>query len=210
MFTVEDYLNSGIIERYCLGLTNSQEGEKLLKLVEQYDEIAINLKEAQEQFNTFHKKFDKVAPLQSLEIIKQSIIENKRWEDAELLGEDKMLKEFISISKHSDIKLIKKLIKDIHLPTEYDNIFAKPLYKGKGKELFLFFVKKIVPMEEHPEVDESFLILEGTADCYIDDQVFNMEKGDFMQIPIHSKHKVIVTSSTPGIAIRSRVELETD
>lgn len=210
MFNIEEYLNSGIIEEFCLGLAKPQEAEEVLKLANEHPEVALYLKETQERFSTFHKKFHKSAPLRNLDIIKKSITENKKWKEAVLLGEEKMLGKYIEISQHTDIELVKKLIKSIFPPEEYDNVFAKPLYVGKGKELFLFFVKEIVPLEEHHKLDESFLMLAGTVDCYIDDQIFKMAEGDFMRIPIHSKHKVIVTSSTPGIAIRSRIELESD
>lgn len=207
MFDIKAYVNSGIIEQYCLGMANTDEVMELEQLAKQHPEIELAIQAAQMSLGSFLKGFQKKTSTQSRNIIKQGILENLKWENAKL-NEDGLLPEYIGISRHTDPVLIESVIKDIPAPaiSSYDNVHAQIIFSGGGKELGLFWVKEFVPEEEHPEIEESFMVLEGTADCYIDDQVFKMAKGDFMPIPPQSHHKVIVTSSYPARAIRARLE----
>lgn len=209
MFNLKAYLDSGIIEQYCLGMTSAEEMVEVEKLALEYPAIAEAIKANQKGLAGFLKAFQKKANPHSRQIIKQSIAENRQWEDAHL-NEDHQLQTYLDISRYTDPVLVEALVKDIPAPAlaDYDNVYVKTLFSGEGKELGLFWVKERVPAEEHPEIEECFILLEGTADCYIDNQVFKMTKGDFMRIPPSSHHRVIVTSPQPARAIRARSTIQ--
>lgn len=207
MFNLKDYLESGVVESYCLGTATEEEAEQLIKYCELYPEVKAYLDKTQETMEIYLSAFKRKAPDRSKNIILESILENKKLDNAKLEGEEAMLQEFFQITKHTDIEKVEALIKDIHPPTEFDEIFAKPLFVSDTHELILVWAKNLVPDEVHDDVDERFLLLEGTADCYVDDEVFHMKRGDYMKIPLHINHKVIVTSDVPGKAIRSRVKV---
>lgn len=208
MINVKKYLESGIVEKYCLGLASPEEVGRLMELCQEFPEIALYLKETAAANKAYLSSFYKSPPLPSLEIIQQRIHENKAWASAKLVGENMLLENYISISRHTDIQKVQAAIQSLHPPKEYDNVAAHPLYHKNGKELTLVWVKEVVPMEEHPHLNESFLVLEGTADCSIDGEIFKMKAGDFMQIPRDSHHEVVITSKTPAKAIQSRIHLD--
>ena len=208
MIDIKKYLQSGKIEAYCLGLSEPGEVDQLMELCENYSEVKEYLENAKKSALIYLKSFEKKTPKNSLDIIQETISENEQWKNASLSEKEKQVEKFINISRFTNIDLVNQLIKDLHAPKDYDNIYIKNLYAKNGKELNLIWAKKIVPLEEHHDVQESFLVLEGCADCYIDEEIFHMEKGDYMLIPRFSKHKVIITSSTPVKAIQSRVMLQ--
>lgn len=207
MVDIKKYIESGIIEQYCLGLASPEEAAELEELCQQYPEVALELQEVKTSINTYTSLFQKRPSPKTKEIIDQRISENIAWEKAQLVGDKMELKQFISISRTTDIKKVQAAIKALQPPTDFDNIALHSLYAKDGYELNLVWVKKLVPMEEHPHLNESFLVLEGTAECSIDGEIFYMKAGDFMQIPEESHHEVIITSSTPAKAIQSRIHL---
>lgn len=207
MFDINKYIESGVIEEYYLDILSGEDIHQLMDLQSQYPEIKAYMHEVAISNTNFFKTIQKEAPIESLLFVKNIIKENKLWTNAQLDHKTKLLPQFITISKHTPAEKIEAVVKNLQPSADYDNIFPTVLYADDQRELVLVWVKKFVPLEEHPALDESFLILEGTADCYVDDEVFHMSSGDFMRIPPESEHKVIVTSATPAKAIRCRIAI---
>ncbi len=207
MFDVSKYLESGKIEKCCLGLASVEELEELFELSENYPKIE-QAKSLFEQSMTSYLSAEKRNPfLKSHKVVSQAVQENENWSKAVLSDNDKMLDQYIGISRFSNIETLERLFKDIQAPKDFENIYAHPLYVDDTHELILVWAKKVVELEEHAHLNESFLLLEGTADCVIDGEVFKMERGDYMLIPPESEHEVIVTSKEPGKAIRTRIKI---
>jgi len=199
------FLESGVVEDYCLGTATLEDVTRLQSLCNQFAEAQAYLEKNQKAMEELIGKFSRKPSDHSKNIINKNILENLKLESASLIGDEQLLPEFIGISRHSNIDHWDALVKEITPPSDFENIYAKPLFVSTTQELILVWAKNIVPDEVHDDLTESFLLLEGTADCYVDDEVFSMVKGDFMEIPLHSNHKVVVTSASPGKAIRSRV-----
>jgi hypothetical protein len=75
-------------------------------------------------------------------------------------------------------------VKGIEPPEEYDNIHLHPLESNDTRDLFLAFVKEIVPEEVHHDLIESIMLLDGTCECHIwtnenDKRLVRMQAGDF-------------------------------
>lgn len=206
----EQFLESGIIEEYCLGLASPKDVDLLMTMVSLYPEISEYLSSVQLQTNDLLTRFQRPASHSSKEIIKRNIRENLKLRKALLKEQPHQLEEFISISRHTDIEMLESLIAKIHPPEEYDNIHLEPLYIDSDKMLAVVWVKDQIPEEKHELLDESFLILEGNVSCHIDNEVFYMEKGMFMRMPLKSEHSIKVTSSYPAKAILSHVNIADD
>ena len=201
------FLESGVVEDYCLGAASSEDVAKLMELCQHFPEAQAFLEQTQKSMEAFIGTFSKKPSGRSKNIIRNHILDKLKLEKTKLVGAEQLLPEFIGISRYSKIENWEALTKGIEPPAEYDNIYAKPLFVSEKEELLLVWAKKLVPDEIHDDMSESFLLLEGTVDCYVNDQVFSMVRGDFMQIPLDAHHKVVVTSPTPGKALRSRVML---
>lgn len=204
---LEAFLRKGIIEDYCLGIASPSEVTKLLELCDQFPEFQKILDGAIKSFDNYFSTYKKEPPSRVRTAINQILSENLKLEKAQLGGKEQILDEYIGISKYSKVNQWENLIANFAPPEEFDNVYTKSLFKSDHKELTLLWVKSEVPDEVHINVSECFLLLEGTANCYVENQVYAMQKGDFMQIPLDVHHHVVVTSAIPAKAIMSRVEL---
>jgi mannose-6-phosphate isomerase-like protein (cupin superfamily) len=63
-----------------------------------------------------------------------------------------------------------------------------------------------IPDEEHDDLQESFIILEGECECYVGDKVYRLKAGDFLEIPLHQHHDVQLIS-TKVVAILQRIKV---
>ncbi len=85
-----------------------------------------------------------------------------------------------------------------NLPTiKIGEIFQEILFHKNVK------IEKIISSDSpdstiyEQEQDEWVLLLEGKATLAINNQLINLEKGDYLYIPAHTPHQVIKTSSQP-------------
>jgi mannose-6-phosphate isomerase-like protein (cupin superfamily) len=97
-------------------------------------------------------------------------------------------------------------VKSIQPPDEYENVHLHSLETNDTRDLFLAFVKEVVPEEVHHDVLESFILLDGTCECHIfnedgTQQTVKMRAGDYIAFEIGETHDICITSSTPAIAI---------
>ena len=91
-------------------------------------------------------------------------------------------------------------------PPAYDDIYLHTLESNEHRELFVAWVKDFVPDEVHHDLLESFLILEGSCECYIKNQKgeerkVRMVQGDFITMQIGETHNIKITSPQPTKAI---------
>lgn len=97
-------------------------------------------------------------------------------------------------------------VRDIEAPEDFENIYLYPLESNENRDLFLIWVKEFVEEEVHHELLESFLILEGSCECYITNQagqtrIVRMGQGDFITMQLEEKHDILITSLQPAKAI---------
>ena len=178
-----------------------------MELCQKIPEIDFYLKNPEAAIKMYFSSFQKRNASFSKEIIKQIIRENEAWTNAKSVDANRLLESYISISRHTDIQKIQAVISNIQLPQEYDNVISHVLYNTGGKELILVWSREIVSMKEHPNLEESFLVLEGTADCSIDVEIFKMKAGDFIQIAQHSHHEIVITSKILAKVIQFKIHL---
>lgn len=91
-------------------------------------------------------------------------------------------------------------------PAEYDNVHLHSLESNDTRELFVAWVQEIIPEEVHFDLLESFVLLEGTCECYIwsdngDKRYVRMQVGDFIEMKIGENHDIYITSPQPVKAI---------
>jgi mannose-6-phosphate isomerase-like protein (cupin superfamily) len=111
------------------------------------------------------------------------------------------------ITKYSDFLAWQQATKHIVPPENLEDEFFHPLRLDKKLWQFVGFVKKQIPEEDHDDMLESFLILEGTCRCKIGDGFYDFKAGDYIEIPLHDHHNLEVTSEKPVKAILQRIIL---
>ena len=86
-----------------------------------------------------------------------------------------------------------------------DDLFAKIIGYSAGAITAIVWIKKYAPQEVHDKEYERFLIVEGTCNIVVGDEVNQLVPGDYFAIPLFENHFVEVTSSIPCKVILQRV-----
>lgn len=97
-------------------------------------------------------------------------------------------------------------LKGIKPPTDFEDIHLEPIYQDEKVQLFVAWVRKMVPEEVHHDLLESFMILEGSCTCHIKDihgstREVNMVAGDYITMQLGEEHDIEITSEKPTKAI---------
>ena len=85
---------------------------------------------------------------------------------------------------------------DLQEPSSYDSMTAHIIGASEEKTTLIVWLKEGAPAEVHTDEYETFLILEGTCDITIGDEVHSLKPNDVLTIPLHISHQVVVTSDT--------------
>lgn len=97
-------------------------------------------------------------------------------------------------------------VADIQPPDEYEDIHMHTLESNEKRDLFVIWVKQFVPEEVHHDLLESFMILEGSCECYITNEVgetrtVRLGAGEFITMQLGETHDIHITSEKPAKAI---------
>ena len=111
-----------------------------------------------------------------------------------LLNENSQIAHFDSWLNRSDM-----------VSSDTDDIFAKIIGYTPEATTAIVWLKDYTPHEVHDNEYEKFLIIEGTCNIIVEDQVTQLKAGDYFAIPLHKNHLVKVTSSIACKVILQRV-----
>jgi mannose-6-phosphate isomerase-like protein (cupin superfamily) len=94
---------------------------------------------------------------------------------------------------------------DMVLPNDFnDSIHARIIGYTPEALTAIIWIKDFAPGEVHHNEYEKFLIVEGSCNIAIEDDVYEMTPGDYMEIPLHKRHRVTITSDIPCKVILQR------
>ncbi|CAM4126308.1 Cupin domain protein [Pedobacter westerhofensis] len=207
---LQEFIASGILELYVLGDTSDEEDAEVLIMSSKFPaEIAHEIMEismALEYFslenavepsarlreNLFSKFFhqgnaaDKSAP-QSRKYPRPA-------------SEIPRLTHFSKIEDYTDWFDPEDLI----TPADFKGARIKLL--GQTAEMTTMLIcATAIEGEVHHEHYERLLVIEGSCDVIVENKVFSFHKGDFIDIPLHKWHDVVITSAMPCKAILQRI-----
>lgn len=196
MSKVQDFINSGILDEYCLGLLLPDEIREVERMAGLYPAVQ------QAIDRRFQKsKTRKIQPITPNKRLKNRILSQ--------LGESPVFDStnLPLINVYSDSDQWQRTIASI-LPTrEFRNLYLHPLRETDGVAQFILWAKQEVKPEHHQDEQESFLILEGECECRIGGETVRLSAGDYVDIPLDVEHTVRVLSPEPVKAIIQRVKL---
>lgn len=201
MRSIPDYIDSGILELYALGITSEEENVEIEKVAALYPEICDEIEKICKVIETYAQK-NAIAPDPTLKpFLMATISYNQRVKHGEVIAEPPLLSESSQISDFNE--WIKKPY--IKLPTDFHNFHAEIIGKTSKVTTAVIWIKYLAPEETHNHELEKFLIIEGSCDIKIEDETISLKKGDYFSIPLHKKHSVTITSSIPCKAILQRI-----
>jgi mannose-6-phosphate isomerase-like protein (cupin superfamily) len=178
---LQEYINSGILEQYCLGLLTSGEQEAVLAMSNVYPEVKRDLEEIELAMQRL-AFINAITPKIEL---KQQIVNLITTNDQAIT-----LDNLPATNKYSNYKTWLNAVEHL-IPNEpFDDFFACPLQHNDKIEQTLIVTKLGVPKETHGDVIESFFILKGQCVCTVGKHTYTLNAGDFLEILLHTEHDV--------------------
>ena len=199
--SIKEYIESGVLEIYVLGLSKTEERAEVEKMAAAHPEIRKEIAEIADSLEKYAQEKG-VDPHPAIKPLLMATIDyTERMENGEAPAFPPVLNEN-SLPDHYNEWLQRN---DMKAPADFEEIFVKII--GNTSEVIsaIVWIKNMAPDEVHANEYEKFLILEGTCDITIGTKVHSLVPGDYLSIPLHIEHNVKVTSSMPCKVILQRV-----
>ncbi len=201
MNNVANYIDSGVLELYVMGIASPQEIAEVEKMAAAHPEVAGAIREisiALESYAGAHA----VTPHATVKPLLLATIDYMgRLQNGEAPAFPPVLGEHSSLSDYREW-LDRE---DLSAPAEIGDIHLCIIGYTPQVTTAIVWIKNMAPHEVHDNEYERFLIVEGTCDIVVDDKTHKLTPGDYMQVPLHSGHYVKVTSDIPCKVILQRV-----
>lgn len=205
MNELEEFLASGILELYVLRETSEKDDDEVEEMLRLYPEIIageiMEIGEIQERIALEN-------PIEPDPIIRPFLLATIDYMTRLKNGEPFAVAP--ELSENSMIQEYNEFIerKDMVAPEDFEGIFAKIISAVPDKMITaIVWLREMAPQEVHDDEFERFLILEGTCEITIGNEVHALGRGNYLQIPLHRNHHVIVTSIIPCKILLQRVKV---
>lgn len=201
MKTAEEYINSGILELYVLGMTNAEETTLVHQMALKHPEIIQEIEEISNALeidaeSKIFKPSETVKPfIMAIVDYTERLKKGEQMTFPPLLSKESKIIDFAEWTSRPDMIL----------PDDSDNLYAKLIGHNSEATTAISWLKTHSPAETHTNELERFLILEGSCDITIGSDVYSLVAGDFLSIPLHIEHSLMVTSKVPCKVILQRV-----
>ncbi len=180
---IQAYINTGVLEEYCLGLLSEEDQAYLIQMSILYPEIKDELTEVE-------SALEQLAHAGAIEPglgVRERIMGMFGFNDTE---EETAGYQLPPISKNADYQAWINTFKHL-IPSEPTADIAMEVVRDDEQfRQMLVVSKQNIPEEEHGNYLESFLILEGRCECTVGNSIYQLGAGDFIEIPLHVKHDI--------------------
>lgn len=181
---IKQYIESGILEEYILGLLNNEQQQDVDRLSLLYSEIKSEL-------TAIELAIEKLATLTSIapsEKAKSRLLSTLGFYEPLDINNLPLTN---SEANHLQwLEALKHLI-----PENPDqDVFAEVLTNVPQLSQVLVVTKCDVPEEIHGDLIESFFILKGECVCTVGDETFHLHGGSFLEIPLNVEHAIKIVS----------------
>lgn len=201
MNSVAEYIQSGILEMYVLGVTSQAETREV-------EEMAVKHPEIQKEIEAIMRAMEKYADSHALaphQAIKPLLLASIDYQERLKNGEAMSFPP--ELNAGSKIEDYKEWLdrKDMILPDHFEDFHARIIGYTPQMTSAIVWIKYMAPDEVHDKEYEKFLIVEGTCEITIGEEVHKLKAGDYLPIPLHVSHYVKVTSEIPCKIILQRI-----
>ncbi len=201
MSKVQDYINSGILEQFVLGQASDDENLEVMTMSNLHPEINQEIDEI----------LNSLIQLSSLDVpkpnptIRTAILGTidymQRLNSGEAVCFPPMLSSNSTVNDYHE--WISK--PEMTLPDDFKDSYAKIIGANETATTMIVWLTTEAPHEVHHDQFERFLIVEGSCEITIGEDIHNLKSGDYIEIPLHVVHNLTVTSSIPCKVILQRV-----
>jgi len=200
MTTGREYIDSGVLEQYVLGLTSPEQSIE----VEQRAAADAAIRNEIDAISIAMEAYAMERAIQPDPIIKPFLLATIDYTERLKSGETVTVPP--ELNENSAIEDYGPWLKRADMVTPgTENIHAKIIGYTAEAITAIVWIKDFAPQEVHDHEIEKFLIVEGTCDIIVGDTVHKLAAGDYFPIPLHKNHLVKVTSSIPCKIILQRM-----
>ncbi|WP_461450686.1 cupin domain-containing protein [Mucilaginibacter sp.] len=185
MIDIQAYIDSGTLEQYCLDLFNTGLEQEVMALRAAYPEIA-------KELNAIELALENFAESQAVEPKPQ--LRDKIFATLNFPGEVIDLENLPLTSKYSNYQSWLAAVEHLIPSGPFEDFFAELLQQNDKIAQTLVITKLNVPEELHEVVEESFFILKGTCTCTVGKEIFTLNAGDYLNIPLFTNHDIRIDS----------------
>lgn len=197
----EEYIKSGILEMYVLGLTSDEESIAITKLSSTYPEIKKEIEYIENSMMLYaEQKAGTINPTVG-PMIMGTIDYIERLKAGEIPTYPPVLNERSTVTEYAS--WLNR--PDMVLPAGFNDIYVKIIGNDTKAVSAIVWIKDSTPYEIHEQEFEKFLIVEGTCDIITSQSTISLKEGDYYNIPLHIGHEIKVTSKKPCKVILQRV-----
>ncbi len=186
MVNINEYINSGILEQHCFDIFDEERSLEIAALMQDYPEIRLELSAIEDTIEKLALN-GAITPAPNL---KNRIFAALGFPEEELLD----LNNLPPTSKYSSYTAWLNAVEHLIPAGPFDDFFAHVLRQDDHIAQTLVITKLNVPEEVHEVVAESFFILEGQCACTVGHEVFTLNAGDHLEIPLHVSHDIKILS----------------
>lgn len=197
----QEYIHSGILEEFVLGLTSEAESMEVMKMASAHPEVQREIDEISSSLQVYaERQAPPICPTVK-PFLMATIDYMERIRKGEWVTYPPELNEQSTVADFSEWLAREDMV----LPDDFEAVHAKIIGYTPQATTAITWLKYGSPEEVHHEQYEKFLILEGSCDITIDGKVISLVPGDYLSIPLHKPHDVKVTSPVPCKVILQRL-----
>lgn len=201
MSSIEDYIESGILEMYVAGTLSQAERAQVEELAASSPLVREELASIEEAL----RDYAFAGAIEPDETVKPMLMATLDYQERLAAGEQ--VSQPPILNEHSNIEDFRPWLEraDMQPPSDAGNLHAKIISISPEAVSLIVWIKEYAPAEVHNEQSERFLILEGSCYITVEDTPYALTPGDYFAIPLHSNHTLTVTSQHPCKALLQRV-----
>lgn len=201
MKSVKKYISSGILESYVLGITSAEESAEVEEMSAAHSEIYLEIQLIRASLERYAELHAVQPAVTAKPLILATIEYIERLKNGEPVYVPPVLHNESVIEDYAFWLNNEAAI----LPDNFTNLHARIIGHTPEVTTAIVWIKEYTPPEVHRNELERFLIVEGTCEIVIGNEVHSLVPGDVLNIPLHIQHRVTVTSDVPCKAILQRI-----
>jgi mannose-6-phosphate isomerase-like protein (cupin superfamily) len=201
MKNVQEYISSGILEIYVSGNATDEQCREVIEMASAYPEIHEEIAAISDALEKY--AFANAIPVNpTIKPFLMAVVDySERLKNGELPAMPAILSEASTIEDYAE--WVNR--KELSLPNDFEDIYVKIIGYTPQAVTAIVWIKDMAPQEVHDDQLERFLILEGSCDIHVEDEIHSLVPGNYFSIPLHKHHEVRITSSIPCKVILQRV-----
>jgi len=201
MQQIKEYIESGLLEQYVLGNATPELAAEIRQMALMHPEIAGEI-ESIERSLLEYSLINAIPPDEVVKPFLMATIDySERIKNGEAISFPPEINKNTLIADY-DQWLSRN---DLSAPGESPDLYAKIIGYTPAMTTAIVWIKQMAPQETHHDEIEKFLIVEGSCEIIIGEEIHQLTPGDTLSIPLHRSHFVKVTSTIPCKVILQRV-----